>query len=89
MDYNALAQLLFPQVTETPETLEQRYPPRDVPAGAVVTRMAPSPTGFVHLGNLVHGLVSDRWPTSPGGRSVPPGGRYRRQAGGSRAPWRS
>ena len=67
MDYNALAQLLFPQVTETPETLEQRYPPRDVPAGAVVTRMAPSPTGFVHLGNLVQGLVSERMAHQSGG----------------------
>lgn len=47
MDYNALAQLLFPQVTETPETLEQRYPPRDVPAGAVVTRMAP--LSLIHI----------------------------------------
>ena len=55
-----LATLLFPQITETPEDLEARYPLRELPEGAVVTRMAPSPTGFVHLGNLVQGLVAER-----------------------------
>ncbi len=55
-----LAALLFPNVTETPESLETRYPLRQLPEGAVVTRMAPSPTGFVHLGNLVQGLVAER-----------------------------
>ena len=55
-----LATLLFPNVTETPESLEERYPLRQLPEGAVVTRMAPSPTGFVHLGNLVQGLVAER-----------------------------
>ena len=53
MDYQALAALLFPNVTDTPEALEEKYPLRLLPEGAVVTRMAPSPTGFVHLGNLV------------------------------------
>ena len=60
MDYFALAELLFPHVTMTPEELEAKYPPRNVPEGAVITRMAPSPTGFVHLGNLVQGLTSER-----------------------------
>jgi len=55
-----LAALLFPHVTETPDSLEARYPLRQLPEGAVVTRMAPSPTGFVHLGNLVQGLVAER-----------------------------
>ena len=67
MDYQALAQLLFPDVTETPESLEQKYPPRQVPEGAVITRMAPSPTGFVHLGNLVQGLTSERMAHQSGG----------------------
>ena len=53
MDYQALADLLFPNVTDTPESLEERFPLRNAPEGAVITRMAPSPTGFVHLGNLV------------------------------------
>ena len=60
MDYQALAQLLFPEVTHTPEMLEEKYPVRNLPEGAVVTRMAPSPTGFVHLGNLVQGLIAER-----------------------------
>ena len=60
MDYQALADLLFPNVTDTPETLEEQYPLRQLPEGAVVTRMAPSPTGFVHLGNLVQGLTAER-----------------------------
>ena len=60
MDYQALAQLLFPNVTDTPEMLEEKYPLRDLPEGAVVTRMAPSPTGFVHLGNLVQGMIAER-----------------------------
>ncbi len=60
MDYQALAALLFPDVTTTPEELEERFPPRNLPEGAVVTRMAPSPTGFVHLGNLVQGMISER-----------------------------
>ena len=60
MDYNQLAQLLFPHVTESPESMEEKFPLRDLPEGAVVTRMAPSPTGFVHLGNLVQGLTAER-----------------------------
>ena len=60
MDYQALADLLFPVLTETPESLEEKFPARNVPEGAVITRMAPSPTGFVHLGNLVQGMISER-----------------------------
>ena len=67
MDYTALANLLFPNVTDTPETLEEKYPLRQLPEGAVVTRMAPSPTGFVHLGNLVMGLTAERMAHQSGG----------------------
>ncbi len=67
MDYQALSELLFPNVTDTPETLEEKYPLREVPDGAVITRMAPSPTGFVHLGNLVQGLTSERMAHQSGG----------------------
>ena len=67
MNYQALADLLFPNVTDTPESLEERFPLRNVPEGAVVTRMAPSPTGFVHLGNLVQGLTSERMAHQSGG----------------------
>ncbi len=67
MDYQALADLLFPHVTETPEEVEARFPKRVLPEGAVVTRMAPSPTGFVHLGNLVQGMISERMAHQSGG----------------------
>ncbi len=67
MDYNVLAQLLFPHVTETCEEVHARFPKRNVPEGAVVTRMAPSPTGFVHLGNLVQGMISERMAHQSGG----------------------
>ena len=67
MDYQALARLLFPHVTDTPQSLEEKFPLRNVPEGAVITRMAPSPTGFVHLGNLVQGLTSERMAHQSGG----------------------
>ena len=67
MDYQALAALLFPDVTDTPEALEERFPLRNLAEGAVVTRMAPSPTGFVHLGNLVQGLTAERMAHQSGG----------------------
>ena len=67
MDYQALAQLLFPNVNETCEEVEARFPARDLPEGAVVSRMAPSPTGFVHLGNLVQGTISERMSHQSGG----------------------
>ena len=67
MDYQILANLLFPDVTDTPEMLEERFPLRNAPEGAVITRMAPSPTGFVHLGNLVQGLTSERMAHQSGG----------------------
>ena len=53
-----LAELLFPDVTETIEDLEKKYPPRDLPEGAQVTRFAPSPTGFLHTGSLFTSLIS-------------------------------
>ncbi|MFV0413480.1 MAG: glutamate--tRNA ligase [Oscillospiraceae bacterium] len=60
MNYNALADFLFPNVTEIPQNLENRYPARSLPEGAKVTRMAPSPTGFMHLGNLYGAIADER-----------------------------
>lgn len=60
MDYKKLAELLFPKTDYTREELEEKFPLRNLPEGAVVTRMAPSPTGFVHLGNFVQALASER-----------------------------
>ncbi len=57
-DYKALAELLFPDITKTTEYYEKLYPPRDLDDGARVTRFAPSPTGFLHFGNLFTSLIS-------------------------------
>lgn len=67
MDYNALADMLFPDVVGTPEQMEQKYPPRELPEGAKVTRFAPSPTGFVHFGGLFPVLVGERLAHQSGG----------------------
>ena len=67
MDTTALATLLFPNVTKTPADMEALFPPRTLTEGAIVSRMAPSPTGFVHLGNLVQGLTSERMCHQSGG----------------------
>ena len=52
-----LADLIFPDINETIADLEKRYPPRNLPQGAEVTRFAPSPTGFLHTGSLFTSLV--------------------------------
>ncbi|MFF4574667.1 glutamate--tRNA ligase [Streptomyces sp. NPDC001410] len=49
---------LFPADLPEPAHWEQRYPARDLPAGAQVTRLAPSPTGFVHIGGIYAGLIN-------------------------------
>ena len=56
-DCNELAKLLFPDVSETIEDLEKRYPERALKEGARVTRFAPSPTGYLHIGGLFGALV--------------------------------
>lgn len=67
MDHNKLAELLFPKVTRTPADYEAMYPARDLPAGAMVTRLGPSPTGFIHLGNLYGAFVDERLAHQSGG----------------------
>ncbi|MEM1485103.1 glutamate--tRNA ligase [Oscillospiraceae bacterium PP1C4] len=67
MDYNALAELLFPEITATPEEIEAQYPKRQLPEGAKVTRIAPSPTGFMHLGNLFGAIADERLAHQSGG----------------------
>ena len=67
MDYQKLAELLFPNVTETAEEVEVRYPERNLPEGAKVTRIAPSPTGFMHLGNLFGAITDERLAHQSGG----------------------
>lgn len=60
MDNNALAQLLFPDVTATTDDINARFPKRELPDNACVTRIGPSPTGFVHLGNLYNAIIGER-----------------------------
>ena len=67
MNYQKLADLLFPHVTETPEECEARFPARNLPEGAKVTRFAPSPTGFVHFGGLFPVMVGERLAHQSGG----------------------
>ena len=67
MDYQKLAELLYPNVTETPADIEAKFPPRNLPEGAKVTRFAPSPTGFVHFGGLFPSTISERLAHQSGG----------------------
>ena len=67
INYQVLADLLFPHVTETPADMEAKYPPRNLPEGAKVTRFAPSPTGFVHFGGLFPTTVAERLAHQSGG----------------------
>ena len=67
MDYQKLAALLFPDVTKTPEEVEAQFPPRNLPEGAMVTRIGPSPTGFIHLGNLYNAIIGERLAHQSGG----------------------
>lgn len=60
MDYNQLAEVLFPDIKDTPEDIIKRFPERNLPDGACVTRIGPSPTGFVHLGNLYNAIIAER-----------------------------
>lgn len=57
-DCNKLAQMLFPDVTGTVAELEERYPERGLKEGARVTRFAPSPTGYLHIGAFYTALVN-------------------------------
>ena len=65
--YEDLANYIFPEITETIADLEAKYPARKLPEGAEVTRFAPSPTGFLHLGSLFTSLVAHKVAKDTGG----------------------
>lgn len=65
--YEDLANYIFPEITETIADLEKKYPARKLPEGAEVTRFAPSPTGFLHLGSLFTSLVAHKVAKDSGG----------------------
>lgn len=60
MDYKKLAEILFPNIDKNIDYYEEKFPQRRLEKGACVTRLAPSPTGFIHLGNLYGALVDER-----------------------------
>ena len=57
MTYKDLADAIFPSITKTILDYDREYPVRKLPEGAAVTRFAPSPTGFMHIGNFMSALV--------------------------------
>ncbi|NYB75808.1 glutamate--tRNA ligase [Sedimentibacter hydroxybenzoicus DSM 7310] len=67
MDYKKLAEMLFPNIKETVTYYENEFPERNLPEGAKVTRLGPSPTGFIHLGNLYGAFVDERLARQSGG----------------------
>lgn len=67
MTNQELANLIFPDIKETIGDLEKRYPQRDLPSGAEVTRFAPSPTGFLHTGSLFTSMICHKVAHQTGG----------------------
>ena len=62
-----LANIIFPDIKETIEDLEKRYPERKLKEGAEVTRFAPSPTGFLHTGSLFTSMICRKVASQSGG----------------------
>ncbi|MGL4346330.1 MAG: glutamate--tRNA ligase [Cellulosilyticaceae bacterium] len=67
MSLERLADLIFPNVDKTPEDYIKQYGKRNLAEGAKVTRYAPSPTGFQHIGGVFAALVSERVAVQSGG----------------------
>ena len=67
MTNKELADLIFPNITKTIEDYEKMYPERYLKEGAVVSRFAPSPTGFVHMGSLRSAFIARKVPKDTDG----------------------
>ena len=67
MTNKELADLIFPNITDDINIYENKYPERNLPENAVVSRFAPSPTGFVHMGSLLSAFVESFVPKITGG----------------------
>lgn len=65
-----LANLIFPDITDRVEDLEKRYPKRCLEEGAEVTRFAPSPTGFLHIGGLFGALIDMKVANQSNGKFI-------------------
>ena len=70
VDYQKLAELLFPHIDKTIEDYEAIYPQRELGEEAKITRFAPSPTGFLHIGGLFAALISERIAHQSGGKFI-------------------
>lgn len=67
MTNKELAELMFPNVKHDVDYYEALYPERNLPEGAVVSRFAPSPTGFVHMGSLLSAFIASKVPKETNG----------------------
>lgn len=70
MDYEKLADLLFPTIDKDLEYYENLYPKRDLKDGAIVTRFAPSPTGFLHMGSVFTSVCACNLAKKSGGKYI-------------------
>lgn len=67
MSYDKLAKLIYPNMDKNPEYYFEKYPKRNLPEGARVTRYAPSPTGFQHIGSVFSAIIDERLASQSGG----------------------
>jgi len=67
MTNKELAEIMYPNVSKTIDDYEKMYPERDLPEGAIVSRFAPSPTGFVHMGSLLTAFIERKMPKDTNG----------------------
>ena len=67
MTNKELADLIYPNISSDVSIYEKKYPERNLPEGAVVSRFAPSPTGYVHMGSLLTAFISSFVPKTTNG----------------------